>query len=63
LSAYRLPGVLPHAEQTFAPFAKEFLSLCKIEKLYVYGNVTAEIKAKLDGFGATYFEPFDGFTN
>jgi hypothetical protein len=54
---------LPHAEQTFAPFAKEFLSLCKIEKLYVYGNVTAEIKAKLDGFGATYFEPFDGFTN
>jgi quinol monooxygenase YgiN len=62
IERYRTAGVLPHTEQTFAPFADEFLRLATIEKLFVYGNPTAEIKAKLDGFGATYLMPFAGFT-
>jgi quinol monooxygenase YgiN len=59
---YRTQGVLPHVEQTFTPFAKRFLELAKIDKLYVYGNTTAEIRAKLDGFGAEYLTPFAGFS-
>jgi quinol monooxygenase YgiN len=61
IERYRTSGLLPHVEQTFAPFAQEFLSLVKIDKLYVYGNTTAAIRAKLDGFGAIYLTPYDGF--
>ena len=59
---YRMAGVLPHIEQTFAPYVEEFLSLAKIEKLFVYGDPTPEVRAKLDGFGAIYLAPFEGFT-
>jgi len=58
---YRMPGVLPHIEQTFAPHAETFLSLATIEKMFVYGNPTPEIRAKLDGFGAIYLTRFEGF--
>lgn len=59
---YRTKGLLPHVEQTFTPFAERFLALAKIEKLYVYGDTTPEIRAKLDGFGAEYLTPFAGFS-
>lgn len=59
---YRTQGVLPHVEQTFAPFAERFLKLAKIEKLFVYGDTTPEIRAKLDGFGAEYLTPLVGFS-
>lgn len=59
---YRTQGLLPHVEQTFTPFAERFLQLAKIEKLYVYGHTTPEIRAKLDGFGAEYLTPFAGFS-
>ncbi len=59
---YRTQGLLPHVEQTFTPFAERFLELAKIEKLYVYGDTTPEIRAKLDGFGAQYLTPFAGFS-
>jgi quinol monooxygenase YgiN len=62
IERYRMSGVLPHVEHTFSPYAEEFLSLAKIEKLYVYGEPTPEIRTKLDGFGAIYLTPFDGFT-
>ena len=62
IERYRMRGVLPHVEQTFSPFAETFLSLAKIESLYVYGEPTTEIRAKLDGFGAVYLTPFAGFT-
>lgn len=62
MERYRMRGVLPHVEQTFSPFAEAFLSLAKIESLHVYGQPTAEIRAKLDGFGAVYLTPFDGFS-
>ncbi|HEX8444784.1 MAG TPA: antibiotic biosynthesis monooxygenase [Allosphingosinicella sp.] len=62
LERYRMVGLLPHVEQTFSPHAEEFLSLAMIEKLYVYGDPTPEIRKKLDTFGAIYLSPFDGFT-
>jgi quinol monooxygenase YgiN len=62
LERYRMAGVLPHVEETFAPYAEKFLSLGSIKKLYVYGEPTPVIRAKLDGFGATYFTSFHGFT-
>jgi len=61
VEGYRMSGVLPHIDQTFAPYAETFLSLAKIEKLYVYGEPTPEIRAKLDGFGAIYLTQFEGF--
>jgi len=62
IERYRTQGVLPHVEQTFSPFAEQFLSLATITKLYVYGDTTPEIRAKLDGFGAEYLTPFAGFS-
>lgn len=59
---YRTRGLLPHVEQTFTPFAERFLALARIETLYVYGDTTPEIRAKLDGFGAQYLTPFAGFS-
>ena len=59
---YRTQGLLPHVEETFTPFAERFLELAKIEKLYVYGDTTTDIRAKLDGFGAEYLTPFAGFS-
>jgi quinol monooxygenase YgiN len=59
---YRTPGLLPHVEETFAPFAERFLKLAKIEKLFVYGDTTPAIRATLDGFGAEYLTPFAGFS-
>ncbi|MDB5931231.1 MAG: hypothetical protein JWR60_2938 [Polaromonas sp.] len=59
---YRTSGLLPHVEQTFTPFAERFLKLAKIEKLFVYGDTTPEIRAKLDGFGAIYLTSFAGFS-
>lgn len=61
IERYEMDGVLPHVEQTFAPFAEEFLSFASIDQLFVYGEPTAEIRAKLDGFGAIYLAPFAGF--
>ncbi|CAN5174691.1 hypothetical protein BH09PSE3_BH09PSE3_28330 [soil metagenome] len=58
---YRTKGLLPHVEQTFTPFAERFLELATIDKLYVYGDTTPEIRAKLDGFGAEYLLPLAGF--
>lgn len=59
---YRTSAILGHLEETFAPFAERFLELATIQGLYVYGPATPEIRAKLDGFGAVYLTPFDGFT-
>jgi quinol monooxygenase YgiN len=61
IERYRTECVLPHIEQTFAPYAAEFLKLAKIKQLTVYGDPTPEIRATLDGFGAVYLAPFAGF--
>jgi hypothetical protein len=62
IERYRTAGLLPHVEQTFTPFAKRFLELAKIEKLFVYGDTTPAIRAKLDAFGAAYLTSFAGFS-
>ena len=59
---YRTQGLLPHVNETFTPYAERFLELAKIDKLYVYGETTPEIRAKLDGFGAEYLTSFAGFS-
>lgn len=60
MERYRMSGLLPHVEQTFAPYAEEFLSLAEIDSLYVDGDPTPEIRAKLDTFGAIYLSPVTG---
>ena len=62
LERYRTAGLLPHVETTFSPFAEQFLSLAKIDALYVYGDTTPPSQAKLDGFGAVYLTPLSGFS-
>jgi quinol monooxygenase YgiN len=52
IERYRTQSLLPHVEQTFAPFADRFLRLARIERVFVYGDTTPEIWAKRDGFGA-----------
>lgn len=59
---YRTQGLLPHVEETFTPFADRFLQLATIERVFVYGDTTPAIRAKLDGFGAEYFKPLAGFS-
>jgi quinol monooxygenase YgiN len=62
IERYRPDGIVPHSDTTFAPFAEEFLSLVRIEKLYVYGETTPEIRTRLDRFDALYFSSFAGFS-
>jgi quinol monooxygenase YgiN len=62
IERYKIQGLLPHVEQTFTPFAKRFLELSKIEKLFVYGDTTPAIRATLDAFGAEYLTSFAGFS-
>lgn len=62
LERYRSDSVVSHIENTFAPFAERFLSLVKITGLVVYGNPDAEVRKRLDPFGAIYMESFGGFS-
>lgn len=62
IERYRTEGLLPHVKQTFAPYAERFLKLAKIDRLYVYGETTPEIRETLDSFGAIYLTPFAGFS-
>ena len=59
---YRPEGLVPHIDVTFAPYAKRFLDLVTVTGLVVYGTPDAEARKRLDGFGAVYMTPFDGFT-
>lgn len=59
---YRADAVVSHIDTTFAPFAERFLSLVKITNLVVYGQPDAEVRQRLDRFGAVYMESFGGFS-
>lgn len=54
-------ALVSHIDQTFAPFADDFISMVDIRKLTVYGNPDQNAKLRLDNFGAMYLKPFDGF--
>ncbi len=62
LERYKVESVVSHVDITFAPFGKRFLELCTITSLVVYGTPDAEIRKRLDPFGAVYMTPFDGFS-
>jgi quinol monooxygenase YgiN len=61
LERYRSDAVVSHVDITFAPFAERFLSLVKITGLVVYGSPDAEVRKRLDPFGAVYMQSFGGF--
>ena len=50
------------SEELYCQFGKRFLELCTITSLVVYGTPDAEIRKRLDPFGAVYMTPFDGFS-
>jgi quinol monooxygenase YgiN len=62
LERYMVESVVSHVDTTFAPFGQRFLELCTITRLVVYGTPDAEIRKRLDPFGAVYMTPFDGFS-
>ncbi|WP_268801134.1 putative quinol monooxygenase [Pseudomonas huanghezhanensis] len=62
LERYNVESVVSHVDTTFAPFGKRFLELCTIIRLVVYGKPDAEIRKRLDPFGAVYMTPFEGFS-
>jgi quinol monooxygenase YgiN len=62
LERYHPDAVVSHVDTTFAPFAERFLSLVKITALVVYGSPNAEVRKRLDPFGAIYMESFGGFS-
>ena len=62
LERYKADAVVSHVDTTFAPFGKRFLELCSITSLVVYGTPDAQIRKRLDPFGAVYMTPFDGFS-
>lgn len=59
---YMTDAVLSHVENTFGPYAERFLKLASIEKLYVYGEPPADLRAKLETFGAIFMTPISGFS-
>ncbi|MGJ7487316.1 putative quinol monooxygenase [Variovorax sp. LT2P21] len=59
---YRADALVSHVDTTFAPFAERFLGLVTITGLTVYGPADAEVRKRLDPFGAVYMTPFDGFS-
>jgi quinol monooxygenase YgiN len=62
LERYNADAVVSHVDLTFAPFGERFLQLCQVTGLVVYGTPDAEIRKRLDPFGAVYMTPFDGFS-
>ena len=62
LERYKADAVVSHVDTTFAPFGKRFLELCTVTSLVVYGTPDAEVRKRLDPFGAVYMTPFDGFS-
>jgi quinol monooxygenase YgiN len=63
LEHYRDSGaVVSHVQHTFAKFAERFTALATVASFVVYGTPQPEARKILDGFGAVYMTPFDGFT-
>jgi hypothetical protein len=54
-------AALVHLGNFGAKFAERFLQCFEPTDLYVYGEPSDEVRATLDGFGATYLETFGGF--
>jgi quinol monooxygenase YgiN len=55
-------AVISHVQQTFARFAERFSALATLTSFVLYGAPSPEAREIIDGFGATYMIPFEGFT-
>lgn len=61
--AYRdSAAVVHHVTATFVQFAEDFGACVDIDGFVVFGTPDSAAKEILDGFGSTYFTPFEGFT-
>jgi len=54
-------AVLVHLANFGAKFADRFLGCMDFNRLTVYGNASDDVRATLDGFGATYYPSSTGF--
>lgn len=55
-------AVVSHVQQTFEKFAERFLALATLTSFVLYGTPSPEARKIVDGFGAAYMIPFEGFT-
>jgi quinol monooxygenase YgiN len=55
-------AVVSHVTQTFSTFSERFSAFATVASFVVYGVPRPGARKILDGFGATYMTPFDGFT-
>jgi|ERR1700722_8099606 quinol monooxygenase YgiN len=55
-------AVVSHVQQTFAKFEERFSALATLKSFVLCGAPSAEARKIVDGFGAVYMTPFDGFT-
>ena len=53
-------AIVSHVDESFGPFAEEFLSLVDITSLIVQGSPSADARQRLDAFTPLYMTPFDG---
>ncbi|GAA1001668.1 putative quinol monooxygenase [Subtercola frigoramans] len=55
-------AVVDHVTKTFSQFADAFGACVDLTVFVTFGAPDAAAKEILDGFGSTYFTPFEGFT-
>ena len=56
------PSAISHLKAFRAIFGKRFVDMVERKRFTVFGIPSDDLKEILDGFGATYFNPFDGFS-
>ena len=54
-------AVMAHLHNFGTKYAERFLGCLEPTDFAVYGDPSAEARAALDGFGASYYERLDGF--
>ena len=55
-------AALAHLRIFATKFAARFTGMVEREQFTVYGHPSAQLRKMLDGFGARYLRPFDGFS-
>ena len=55
-------AVMQHLGNFGANFAERFMECFEPTSFSVYGSVSDEVRAALDGFGAAYLNTLDGFS-
>jgi quinol monooxygenase YgiN len=55
-------AAVAHLRTFMRKFGERFAGMVDRKRFTVYGTPSAELRGILDGFGATYLEPFGGFS-